>query len=672
MPTPPGPRPLDPSRFTAGLNPAQRRAVEHGDGPLLVVAGAGSGKTRVLTNRIGYLVATGRVDPSRVLAITFTNKAAREMQERLRAALGRLAGDLWVSTFHSACVRMLRPYAERVGLTRNFSILPEDDCKRLLRDIADDVDIDVTQVPVGGAKAAISAAKNRLVDPRRFRLEAATARSDAHARLYAEYVTRLRAADAVDFDDLLVHVVTLLTEHDDVAEHYRSRFAHVLVDEYQDTNRAQCVIVDQLVAEHRNLCCVGDGDQSIYGFRAADVGNILGFQRTYPDATTVTLEQNYRSTGTILEAANAVIARNEARAAKTLWTEAGGGAPIALREADDDADEASWLADEVASLVARGTRPGDVAVLCRAKALARPVEAELVRRGIACRTVGGTPFFERREVKDLVSYLRLAINPDDELAFRRCVNTPRRSVGDGSVKKVRAFARAYDLPLSQALARRSEIEDLPQLASTGLGTFCDLVRRVAEASERAGPAAGLDEVLADGEYVRQLLARAVDDEERQYRRESLDQLRAVAAEHATIESFLDLASLASLADDAGDEGDTGRVVLMTVHAAKGLEFPVVFVVGLEEGVFPDRRCLEAGPLEEERRLAYVAITRAQRRLYLSHARRRRVLGQLVEHERSRFLDDVPVELLDVLDEPLAPGDPAGAAHLAAIRASLRC
>jgi len=661
-------RRLRPEQFLEGLNPRQRQAVEHGEGPLLVLAGAGSGKTKVLTSRIGFLIATGAVAPEQVLAITFTNKAAREMRERLTASLGPMAGDMWVSTFHSACVKLLRPYADRVGLTRRFTILSEDDCKRLLRDIADDLNIDVKLMPAGGAKAAISAAKNRLVDPRRAAVESADARSNAQARAYLEYQKRMAAADCVDFDDLLVHTVTLLTRHADVLERYRAQFTQVLVDEYQDTNRAQSVIVEQLAAGHRNLCCVGDADQSIYGFRAADVGNILHFTRTFPDATTVVLEQNFRSTGTILEAANAVIAQNEDRSDKHLWTTAGDGKPITLRAADDEADEASWLADEVADLVKGGARPGDIAVLCRAKTLTRPIEAEIVRRGIAVKTVGGTPFFERKEIRDLTAYLRLAVNPHDELSFRRCVNVPRRAVGDGSVKRVRAFAQRYDLPMGEALARRAEIDDLPRLALAGLDEFAALLDEVRRAGDTGGALAALDAVLADGEYLRQLEDAAVDDEERAYRRLSVDQLRDMAGDHATIDAFLDMAGLVTDSDDPDDDGS--RVVLMTIHAAKGLEFPAVFVVGLEEGVFPDRRCLEGDQLEEERRLAYVAITRAERRLYLSHARCRRTVDRVVEHERSRFVDEIPAELLHALDVPAAPTADA-TDRFAALRSNLR-
>jgi DNA helicase-2/ATP-dependent DNA helicase PcrA len=642
-------RRLRPEQFTQGLNPRQREAVEHGEGPLLVLAGAGSGKTKVLTSRIGYLVATGAVAPEQVLAITFTNKAAREMKERLAASLGPLAADMWVSTFHSACVRMLRPYAARLGLTAKFTILSEDDCKRLLRDISDDLNVDVKQVPVGGSKAAISSAKNRLVDTRQLAIETSDDRSNAHARIYREYQRRMAASDCVDFDDLLVHVVRLLTEHPDVRGHYQSRFAQVLVDEYQDTNRAQSVIVEQLAARHLNLCCVGDGDQSIYGFRAADVGNILNFTRTFPTATTVLLEQNFRSTGTILDAANAVISRNPTRADKHLWTQAGEGNLIALRAADDEADEASWLADEVATLVREGARPGEIAVLCRAKTLARPIEAEIVRRGIPCRTVGGTSFFDRKEIKDVLAYLRLAANPQDELSFRRCVNVPRRSVGDASIKKLRAFAQTYALSLDDALARRQEIDDLPRLALGGLDAFVQLLDAVRQAAGDGGALGAIDAITADGEFERQLLDAAVDDEERRYRQESLDQLRAIAGDHATIESFLDMAGLITDADDSDE--DRSRVSLMTIHAAKGLEFGAVFVVGMEEGVFPDRRCLEEGQVEEERRLAYVAITRARRRLYLSHARRRRSFNKMVENDRSRFLDEIPDELIHFLDVP---------------------
>ena len=642
-------RRLRPEQFTKGLNPRQREAVEHGEGPLLVLAGAGSGKTKVLTSRIGYLIASGVVTPDRVLAITFTNKAAREMKERLGASLGSVAHDMWVSTFHSACVRMLRPYADRVGLTRQFTILSEDDCKRLLRDICDDLNIDVKQIPVGGARAAISSAKNRLIDPRQLSIESSDARSNAHARIYREYQQRMVESDCVDFDDLLVHAVRLLTEHADVREHYQARFSQVLVDEYQDTNRAQSVIVEQLAAEHLNLCCVGDGDQSIYGFRAADVGNILNFSRTFPTATTVLLEQNFRSTGTILDAANAVISRNLTRADKQLWTRAGEGNLIALRAAYDEADEASWLADEVATLVREGVRPGEIAVLCRAKTLARPIEAEIVRRGIPCRTVGGTSFFERKEIKDLIAYLRLAVNPQDELSFRRCVNVPRRAIGDASIKKIRAFAQTNALPLGDTLARRGEINDLPKLAREGLDQFTRLLDEVRLAAGAGGALGAIDEVTADGEFVRQLLDAAADDEERRYRQESVDQLRSIAGDHATVESFLDMAGLITETDDSGD--DQSRLSLMTIHAAKGLEFGAVFVVGMEEGVFPDRRCVEEGELEEERRLAYVAITRAKRRLYLSHSRRRHSFNRVVENDRSRFLDEIPEELIHFLDVP---------------------
>ena len=668
---PEGTRPaLDPKRFLEGLNPSQREAVVFGDGPLLVVAGAGSGKTRVLTNRIGHLITARNVPHERIMAITFTNKAAREMKARLGSSLGSMVSKMAVSTFHSACVRMLRPYAQRVGLKRNFTIFPEDDAKRLLRDITDDVGFDHKEVSVGGSKAAISRAKNGLVGPKEMGssdLGQRDPRNTAHSRIYDEYQARLRLANSVDFDDLLVHMVTLLTEHDDVLKHYQDQYDYVLVDEYQDTNRAQSVLVEQLVARHRNLCCVGDGDQSIYGFRAAEIGNILNFDKAFPGATTIKLEQNYRSTGTILEAANAVISRNEARPDKNLWTRAGNGNPIAIYEAGDDVQEAEWVADEIATLVSRGCKPGDIAVLCRAKALARPIEGEVVRRQIACKTVGGTPFFERKEIKDLIAYLKMAVNPDDELSFRRCVNVPRRSVGDGSIKKLRAFARTHGMPLSEALGRRLDIDEMPRLALQGLDEFLILLDRIKAADVASGPASAIDAVLADGAYMAQLLAAATDQEEEDYRAQSVEQLRAIAADFPSIEDLLEMSSLVMLGDDA--EGDGSRVLLMTIHASKGLEFPNVFVVGMEEGVFPDRRCLDGGELEEERRLAYVAITRAKERLYLSHARRRRMMNQLQENDRSRFLDEIPIELVDSMDTPMAPTE-NGPSRFALLRQEL--
>jgi len=648
------------------LNPAQRAAVEHRGGPLLVVAGAGSGKTRVLTRRIAHLLATGDVSPYEILAITFTNKAAREMKRRLASSLGPVAADMWVSTFHSACARMLRPYADRIGLPRSFTILQEDDCRRLLRDVTDDLGFDAKQLSVGGTKALISAAKNRLVGPRQSVVETNDARASARARIYAEYQQRMRRSGNVDFDDLLFDTVTLLRDHSDVLAHYQQRFDTVLVDEYQDTNRAQSALVELLVAGHRNLCCVGDGDQSIYGFRAADVGNILHFAETFPGTRTIVLDRNYRSTGTILDAANAVIANNDLRPEKNLWTDAGVGRQICVREADDGDDEAAWIADQADTLLKKGAKPGDIAVLCRAKAVARPIEAELVRRGIPSRTVGGIPFFERREVKDLLAYLRMVVNRDDELSFRRCVNVPKRAVGDSSIKKLRSFARSYALSIGQALDRRHEIDDLPSQAREGLDAFADLLDAAGSAAVAGGPAAALDVVLGDGAYLRELVAAARDAEEAQYREESVEQFLAIASDHSSIEEVVEMASLVT-ADDEDDDGS--RVLLMTIHASKGLEFPHVFVPAMEEGIFPDRRCTEGAELEEERRLAYVAITRARRGLYLSHARQRRVLDQVRRPERSRFLDEIPTDLVDAMDQPMAASE-HGVDRFATLKAQL--
>jgi len=634
---------IDPDELLEGLNDPQRRAVVHRGGPLLVVAGAGSGKTRVLTRRVAHLVATAEAAPWEILAITFTNKAADEMRERLVALIGPPAERMWVSTFHAACVRILRTHADRLGYRRSFTIYDDSDSRRLVEQVERDLNIDSKKLPPRGVQAAISRAKAELVGPGDFAAAATSVFDRRIADVYAEYQGRLRAASAMDFDDLLLCVVDLFRTCPDVLESYQRRFTHVLVDEYQDTNRAQNEIVLMLGAAHRNVCVVGDSDQSIYSFRSADIRNILEFEEAFPDAAVIPLEQNYRSTKTILDAANAVIANNTTRVPKELWTEGGRGEPLRRYRAEDEYDEAAWVTREIARLCAtEGLRYGDVAVFYRTNAQSRALEEALGRARIPLKVVGGTRFYDRREVKDVLAYLRVLANPSDEVSARRIVNVPRRGIGDTSAERLSAWARANGLSFAAALAFAADAGVTGRAAKgvAELRTLLDGLRTLVV--EGAGPAVLVDEVAVRTGYRAELEAEGTLDA--RGRLENVGELAVAATQYDDLDSFLESVALVADADELG--GDGSRVSLMTLHTAKGLEFPAVFLIGMEDGVFPHLRALDDPvQLEEERRLCYVGITRAREHLYVTHAWRRTQWGSTSHAIPSRFLSELPDELV---------------------------
>lgn len=627
------------------LNPEQRAAVLHGEGPLLVVAGAGSGKTRVLTVRIAHLVNERGVDPRSVLAITFTNKAANEMKTRLADLLGDAVEGMWVSTFHSACLRILRTHGEQIGLRRGFTIYDEDDALKLLAIVAVDEGLDPKAISVKATHAMISRAKAALISPAKMSPMVTTAMESARLRVYDAYQKALLAHNAVDFDDILTQTVRLFRTRPDVLARYQAKFQHVLVDEYQDTNVAQNEIVRMIGEGYRNVCVVGDADQSIYGFRGAEIANILTFERMFPGTRTIVLDRNYRSTAHILGAANGVIEHNTDRPEKHLRTDKTGGSRVLRYDAESGREEMEWLAGKVGELLRSGTPGGDIAVLCRQKAIGRDAEAALIAANIACRFVGAVSFYDRKYIKDIVGYLRFVSNGDDEIAFRRIVNTPRRAVGDASVAKLQRWARHHALSFNDAMARADEVREMPARAAKGLmelAVLMDKARSMVISKASAGEVlAFLVESIGYREHL-------VDDDEEatDARLAGLDLLLQVAATHPSVQSFLDAAGLSS----SDDDGTTDRrVVIMTVHAAKGLEFPVVFVPAMEEGIFPDSRSLGSPKdVEEERRLAYVAITRAKQRIFLSHAYQRIRYGQIEYNEPSRFLEEIPEDLVDVL------------------------
>ncbi|MDQ5974059.1 MAG: ATP-dependent helicase UvrD/PcrA [Actinomycetota bacterium] len=646
------------ARLVEDLNPSQRLAVEHRGGPLLIVAGAGSGKTRVLTRRIAHLLATRDAQPGEVLAITFTNKAAGEMKERVAELVGARARAMWVSTFHSACVRILRSEATRLGMTSTFTIYDQADSLRLMTMVIRDLNLDPKKHTPRSFLSQVSNLKNELIDFEDFRSRAVNPTEQTLAEAYGDYQRRLRRANAFDFDDLISSTVAVLQLFPDVAEHYRRRFRHILVDEYQDTNHAQYILIKELVGTGTpelppgQLVVVGDADQSIYAFRGATIRNIEEFERDYPNATTVLLEQNYRSTQTILTAANAVIARNEGRREKRLWTDAGDGVPVVAYVADDEHDEASFIANEIDRLTDEGQiKPSDVAVFYRTNAQSRSVEEIFIRVGLPYRVVGGTRFYERREVRDAIAYLRAIANPDDEVSLRRVLNTPKRGIGDRAEAMVEAFGQRERIGFAAALERADEAPGIAARSLASIQGFVALMRDLRTIVEAgADPATVLQAVLEQSGYLAELQASA--DPQDETRVENLAELESVAQEFATqnpegtLTDFLERVSLVADSDEIPD-ADGGVVTLMTLHTAKGLEFPVVFLTGMEDGVFPHMRSLGSPrELEEERRLAYVGITRARQRLYVTRSIMRSAWGAPAFNPPSRFLEEIPSEVID--------------------------
>ncbi|MET9395903.1 DNA helicase PcrA [Streptomyces sp. NPDC006624] len=691
------PRPVvDTAALLEGLNDNQRAAVVHSGSPLLIVAGAGSGKTRVLTHRIAHLLAERDVHPGQILAITFTNKAAGEMKERVEQLVGPRANAMWVMTFHSACVRILRRESKRLGFTSSFSIYDAADSKRLMALVCRDLDLDPKRFPPKSFSAKISNLKNELIDEEDFAAQATDGFEKTLAQAYALYQSRLREANALDFDDLIMTTVNLLRAFPDVAEHYRRRFRHVLVDEYQDTNHAQYALVRELVgtAEHpvdvppgpddvppAELCVVGDADQSIYAFRGATIRNILQFEEDYPDATTILLEQNYRSTQTILSAANAVIERNESRRPKNLWTNAGTGARITGYVADTEHDEAQFVADEIDRLTDAGeAKAGDVAVFYRTNAQSRVFEEVFIRVGLPYKVVGGVRFYERKEVRDVLAYLRVLANPEDSVPLRRILNVPKRGIGDRAEAMIDALAQREKISFPQALKRVDEAYGMAARSTNAVRRFNTLMedlRTIVESG--AGPATVVEAVLERTGYLAEL--QASTDPQDETRIENLQELAAVAMEFeqergegtetpGTLADFLEQVALVADSDQIPDEEDgDGVITLMTLHTAKGLEFPVVFLTGMEDGVFPHMRALgQTKELEEERRLAYVGITRARERLYLTRSTLRSAWGQPSYNPPSRFLEEIPPAHVEW--KRTGATSPASSGPVSAVAASL--
>ncbi|MGH3096358.1 MAG: DNA helicase PcrA [Streptosporangiales bacterium] len=662
----------------AGLNPPQRQAVTHEGPPLLVVAGAGSGKTRVLTNRIAYVLAERKAHPGSILAITFTNKAAGEMRQRVEALVGPRARAMWVMTFHSACVRILRKEVKRLGISSQFSIYDAADSQRLMAMVCRDLELDPKRFQPRKIAAEVSNLKNELVDHETAKASAESHLARTTAECYAEYQARLQRANALDFDDLIMTTVNLLQLYPDVREHYRRRFRHILVDEYQDTNHAQYALVRELTGgdtahgerrtvdgdvvregtdvevEPSELCVVGDADQSVYAFRGATIRNIVEFERDYPNARVVVLEQNYRSTQTILDAANALIAHNIGRKPKNLWSQAGTGEAIVGYVADSEHDEAAFVAQEIDKLSDAGSASyGDVAVFYRTNAQSRVFEEVLIRVGLPYKVVGGVRFYERREVRDLLAYLRLLANPDDVVSVRRVLNVPKRGIGDRAEACIEALAGQQGITFYEALQRADEAYGLATRSLRAVREFAALLAELRSAVESGTPPSELlDQVLTKTGYLAEL--EESSDPQDQTRVENLQELAAVArefeetSEETTLTAFLERVSLVADADQIPEGDDHGGVVtLMTLHTAKGLEFPVVFLTGLEDGVFPHQRSMGSEKeLEEERRLAYVGVTRAQERLYISRAEVRSAFGSPSYNPPSRFLAELPDKLID--------------------------
>jgi DNA helicase II / ATP-dependent DNA helicase PcrA len=642
------------SPLLAGLNPVQQQAVLQTEGPVLIVAGAGSGKTRALTHRIAYLIRERGVSPYEILAITFTNKAAQEMADRVEGLLGtRIAKGMWILTFHAACARILRREHTHLGVPSHFSIYDEGDTERVIALVEKAMDVDPKRYPPRQVAAVIGRAKDNLITPAEFAKDAGTYFERVVADIYAEYQRRLRAAGALDFDDIIMETVRLFQGHPEVLEHYQERFRYVLIDEYQDTNRAQYHLVNLLAAKHRNLAVVGDADQGVYSWRGATIQNLLDFEHDYPDAAVFVMEQNYRSTQSILEVANELIARNVHRKPKNLWTDAEQGEPAIRYRAENEHEEAWFVAIEVERLIGEeGYRYGDVAVFYRTNAQSRVLEDVFMRAGLPYRIVGGVRFYQRKEIKDALGYLRAVVNPDDAVSIRRIINTPKRGIGDATVAAIESFSTDEGITFMDAARRADEITTLAGRARGAVAGFVEVIAGLAaQMADGAGPARMVEAAFTESGYVAELEAeRTVES---QGRIENLQELIGVAQEFQQrnpgggLADFLEQISLFTEQDDY-DEG-ASSVTLMTLHNAKGLEFDVVFMVGMEDGVFPHYRSMgDQHALEEERRLAYVGITRARKRLYLTHAWSRSLYGASNFNPPSRFLSEMPSHLVTMV------------------------
>ena len=628
------------------LNPQQREAVVHTDGPMLVVAGAGSGKTRVLTHRVAHLIESGSAAPSEILAITFTNRAANEMKERVQGLVGgRTAARMWVMTFHAACGRLLRRDAERLGYRSSFTIYDQADQVRLVKACIEELELDPKRFAPRAVHSAISRAKDRLLTAEGYGDQVGNFFEQTVASVYALYQRRLYAANAMDFDDMILQAVLLLEADEEARAAWQERFSHIMVDEYQDTNHAQFRLLSVLAAKHRNIAVVGDPDQSIYAFRGADIRNIAEFEHDFPGARIVALEQNYRSTQAILDAANAVISRNPDRRPKKLWSDLGRGLPVRVVEAEDEHAEARFVAGEITRALDEGAGPADIAVFYRMNAQSRVLEDVLVRQGVGYRVVGGPRFYERAEIKDAIAYLQVIHNPADEVSLRRIVNQPRRGIGTASLDRLAAHAAQMNWTLLEAIDH-SSVVPLGTVAAARVREFAALIEDLREIASTASPAELLEQVLEQTGYRGMLEAERTF--ESQGRLENLDELVGVAREFAdrgeedaSLATFLQEISLYSDSDALNEPRP--EVTLMTIHNAKGLEFPIVFVIGLEEGLFPHQRSLDEGDEAEERRLCYVGMTRAQQSLVLTHAHSRTIFGMRGYNLPSRFLSELPAD-----------------------------
>lgn len=632
------------------LNKAQQAAVSAGDGPLLVIAGAGSGKTRVLTYRIAYLLAQRRVPPYRILAVTFTNKAAKEMKERVARLVGFIGEQIWVSTFHSLCVQILRREAEYIGFRRNFLIFDTTDQLAVIRDCLKELNLDSKKFDPRFLLSAISAAKNELIGPQEYDRRASDYRENTIARVYARYQEKLRENNVFDFDDLIMYTVLLFKHNPQVLERYQERFQYILVDEYQDTNHAQYVLVKLLAEKYQNIFVVGDADQSIYRFRGADIRNILEFERDYPNARTVKLEQNYRSTKRILDAANAVIANNPGRKEKNLWTENPKGEPITYIQLPDERGEAGYVAEQIQQQVRETGRPyRDFTILYRTHSQSRVLEEEFMRRGVPYIIVSGLRFYERKEIKDLLAYLRLIHNPADNYSFVRIINVPRRGIGEATVGKIEEYAVENGISYFEALEQVDSIETISSRLAKKLREFRDMISSLRERAAELSVTELTEQVLEETGYLQELQnEKTIDAEGRiENLKEFLSVTKQFEAENepADLAGLLEHVALISDVDSLNDDADAVR--MMTFHGAKGLEFPVVFMVGMEEGIFPHSRSQwDPDDLEEERRLCYVGITRAMEKLYLTSARQRTLYGSTNLNFVSRFIEEIPPELLE--------------------------